>query len=107
MESRRVRIPRGQVVVRETRQQYSIIVPVEGPREVKTHRGYVLAMGPPAQVSGHDVPHGFAVGDEVIFHWEKSEKAFTRAWIDGEDACWMMQHEIDGVIETRGEGNPS
>jgi hypothetical protein len=99
VSERRIRLLRGQVVIREIHDQYSIWTPAPNPRDVRIHRGRVLAKGLPAQVNGHDVPHLFDVGDEVFYHWEKQEKAFTRDWIDGEPACWMYQHEVDAVVE--------
>lgn len=96
----RIRLLRGQCVVRELPPVSSLLVlPAANPRDVKTHRGEVLAMGEPAQVNGHDVPWGFKVGDVVQYHWEKLERAWTRPWLDGEPACWMRQDEIDGVVE--------
>jgi hypothetical protein len=50
-------------------------------------------------VNGHDVPHLFAVGDVVQYHFEFREAARTRPWVDGEDAVWLQQQEIDAVIE--------
>lgn len=97
----RVRLLRGQCVIRESAEGLSsvILTPGGNPRDVKTHRGVVLAMGKPSQVNGHDVPWMFSVGDTVQFHWTYMEKAFTRPWVDGEKACWLRQDHIDAVIE--------
>jgi co-chaperonin GroES (HSP10) len=97
----RIRVMRGQAVVREIKPRSSSLWhPAENEREVKTHRGVVLALGEPAQVNGHDVPWGFGVGDQVVYHHEKWEKGATRPWPpDGLDATWMGQVEIDGVWE--------
>jgi co-chaperonin GroES (HSP10) len=76
-----------------------LIIPSRDARDRETHRGVVLALGPPAQVNGHDVPHGFNVGDEVVFHWEHNEIGHTRPWTDGKDACWIPHHCVDAVIE--------
>lgn len=97
-----VRLLRGQVVVREIRAHASSTIWVpepSNPRDVRSHRGRVLALGPPATTrKGAEVPHGFDLGDEVVFHWNRREKDFTRPWIDGEDASWVSQEEIDAVV---------
>lgn len=98
----RVRIMRGQVVVREDKSMSSIIEIVgDNPRERKSHRGIVMAMGNPAITKhGHEVAWGFDVGQMVQWHFEKHEGARTRIWPeDGKEAIWLMQQEIDGVIE--------
>lgn len=65
----------------------------------KFHIGRVLAMGPPARTArGVEVPHGFEVGDRVVFHWGHLEKAWTREWIDGEPAAWVPQQFVDAVF---------
>ena len=97
-----VRLLRGQVVIREERHVSAHVwAPTpENPRDVKTHRGRVLAMGPPAVTrKGHEVPHGFKVGDIVQFHFNHRERDFTRPWTDGEDAVWVPQECVDGVWE--------
>lgn len=110
----RVRLLRGQVVIREdlradTRHFRHIIVPgvsnaerhdPDARQRARTwHRGNVLAMGAPMLTSkGVEVPHGFAVGDDVIFHWQHREKSWTRPWVDGELACWIPQAFVDAVI---------
>jgi diadenosine tetraphosphatase ApaH/serine/threonine PP2A family protein phosphatase len=72
----------------------------KNPRVQGTHRGVVLGIGAPAQVNGHDVPHGFTVGDEVQFHFEHHEGAMTRLWPDdGEMAIWLPQSSVDAVWE--------
>lgn len=107
---------RGQVVVREDVKAHystSIIVPdtvMANERSRKTHRGVVIAVGRPARVHANrpsaEVPHGFAPGDEVVYHYTHNEKAHTRKWPpDGEDATWVPQGNIDAVIEKgRAEG---
>lgn len=111
-----IRLLRGIVVVREdyksdTAHYTHIIVPdvsTEHDRKAvararKWHRGKVLAMGAPAMTSkGAEVPHGFAVGDEVLFHWVNYEEGFTRPWEDGELACWIPQNAVDAVLEPEG-----
>src|SRR5258706_5210064 len=103
--TREVRLMRGQVVIREDkntlqREYQNIIVPEAQDRERTSHRGVVLAMGPPMQTKrGVDVPHGFMVGDVVQFHWEHLEKAWTNRWTDGLMAAWVPQKFVDAVVE--------
>ena len=96
-----IRPLRGQVVVRENEATRTGLLwhPAPGQRQVKTHRGVVLAMGPPARDKwGNEIAPGFKVGDEVSFHWEMNEEAHTREWPDdGKPACWVRQYAIDGV----------
>ena len=97
----KIRLLRGQVVVRELRPKHSSIIHMldDNPRSVKTHRGVVLQKGPPAEIApGVPVPHLFEEGDEVVFHFEDHEGKRTRPWTDGENAVWLMQKEIDAVI---------
>ncbi len=107
-----IRLLRGMVVIREDyddakRQFPSIIVPDVSTRDDKdaiardrtSHRGTVLAMGAPAITkTGAEVPHGFSVGDSVVFHFEHYEKGWTRPWADGERAVWVPQVCVDGVV---------
>jgi co-chaperonin GroES (HSP10) len=109
----RVRLLRGQVVIRENLRGAAdhlkhIIVPdvftthnPDAVQEARTwHRGRVLAMGAPMLTpTGAEVPHGFEVGDEVIFHWAHHEKSWTREWVDGEPAAWVPQWAVDAVVE--------
>lgn len=97
----KVRLLRGQVVVREIKRTSSIIItPDANPRSIKTHRGIVLQMGPPALFDNrHEVPFFFNVGDEVIFHFDEHEDKRTRKWVDGEPAVWLKQMEVDAVVE--------
>lgn len=110
-----IRLLRGQVVVRENyavhSQDYPHLVLPESrngyddrhavARGRTWHIGEVIAMGAPALTKkGAEVPHGFAVGDTVIFHWEHNEEQFTRPWTDGKLACWMTQRCVDAVVET-------
>lgn len=101
-----IRLFPGQVVVREDHAaQYkgAIVIPdtvMANERARKWHRGKVIAKGPPATWHGHAVPHGFDVGDEVLFHFAHHEKSRTRPWPhDGLDAVWLTQAEIDAVVE--------
>ncbi len=99
---RSIRLMRGQVVIRETKTPPSEVVwtPEEKARSVKIHRGRVLAMGPPAEMpSGAPVPHGFDVGDVVLYTWTHNEKAFTMPWVDGENASWIPQVNVQAVLD--------
>ena len=103
---RRVRLLRGQVVVRELRPRQIgyVVVPdcfydAEA-QKATAHRGEVLAMGAPAlTLTGAEVEPGFSVGDIVYFHWIHNEKAWTREWTDGKPACWVPQEAVDAVEE--------
>ena len=67
----------------------------------KTHRGEVVAMGPPVLTSkGHEITHGFRVGDVVQFHYESTEKGSRLTWTDGSTCVVRAQREIDAVIES-------
>jgi co-chaperonin GroES (HSP10) len=110
-----IRLLRGQVVVREdldadTSHFTHIVVPGVNDderhdpdarqRARKWHRGVVLAKGAPMLTpKGVEVPHGFEVGDVVIFHWIHREKSWTREWVDGKLAAWLPQAAIDAVVE--------
>jgi hypothetical protein len=96
----RVRLMRGQVVVRELDAPASarLWTPTPGARQTTTHRGLVLGIGP------HPAPgasHGFEVGDVVQFHFGAvgTAKARTRAWTDGVEATWLTWEEVDAVWE--------
>ncbi len=95
-----VRLLRGQVVVREEALRPSVIwSPDEKQRQVKTHRGRVLGVGPPAVEKGVEQPHGFSVGDLVQFHYVHNLDAHTRIWPDdGETAFWIPQGCVDAVL---------
>jgi co-chaperonin GroES (HSP10) len=66
-----------------------------------SHRGRVLAMGPPALRHGHEVPHGFAVGDEVLFVYGLGlvEEGRRLVWEDGEECVWVTQEEVIAVCD--------
>jgi hypothetical protein len=105
----RVRLMRGQVVVRELDASPSSALWTPDPRararDVKTHRGLVLALGPPARVTEHpssaEVPYGFEVGAIVQYHFGAvgTQASRTRAWTDGEPATWLCAAEVDAVWE--------
>lgn len=99
----KIRPMRGQVVVREERSATTTIwTPDPNKRNVKTHIGRVLALGPPARTSkGVEVPYGFEVGDVVQFHFEHNESLCTNTWEDGKPAVWIPQQDIDGVWSCR------
>lgn len=94
-----IRPMRGQVVIEEIVDQPSraLWTPTPGARQVKTHRGRVLALGPPARTpSGVEVAYGFGVGDVVQFHYEFLEKLARNEW-EGQKALWIPQQDVDGV----------
>jgi hypothetical protein len=67
---------------------------------VRTHRGVVLAMGPPARTSGGvEVEPGFAPGDVIQFHFEHHQETATNMWTDGKPATWLPQSSVDAVWE--------
>lgn len=106
-----MRLLRGRVLIREdlkadTSHFSRIIAPdVSTKHDEKAvarartwHRGVVLQIGPPAMTrKGVEVPHGFAVGDVVIFHWAHAESMWT---IDlGEGLVVAVPQEcVDAVI---------
>jgi co-chaperonin GroES (HSP10) len=98
-----IRPMRGQVVVRlsEPPASAALWTPEARPRDVRTHRGVVLAMGPPARTAGGvEVEPGFAPGDVVQFHFEHHQETATNMWTDGEPATWIPQSSVDGVWES-------
>lgn len=72
----------------------------KGIRAMSSHRGRVLAMGAPAYAPDgrSEVPHGFEVGDEVVFIWRHNEREYTRTWTDGEPCCWVAQEHVQAVM---------
>lgn len=91
-----------------------IWTPPSNPNHTRTHTGRVIAMGPPALACTVDkmgrcvssscahpeVPHGFEIGDEVIYHYVHHQAAHTRLWPeDGKPASWVPQTSVDAVIE--------
>ena len=103
----RTRVMRGQCVVREIGDEMGgLWTPRANERQVKTHRGIVLAIGQPALqgfwVRGRfvqqPVPWGFHVGDIVQYHFVHNKEGFTMRWPeDGELATWIPQACVDGV----------
>lgn len=98
-----IRPMRGQVVVREEPPAPSarLWTPDPNPRQVRTHTGRVLALGPPARTTaGVEVPHGYRVGDLIQYHFDHLEQLLTNPWPeDGLPATWLPQVAIDGVWE--------
>jgi co-chaperonin GroES (HSP10) len=66
-----------------------------------SHRGHVLAMGAPALRYGHEVPHGFTVGDEVVFVYATGqvESARNSRLFDDEPCVWVAQEEVIAVVD--------
>jgi len=108
-----IRPLRGRVIVREdVEADYShlrhIVVPdvinddhpTALARRRTWHRGRVVAMGEPARTrKGAEVPHGFNVGDLIVFHWAHLESAWTFEWPDGSRVACIPQECVDGVYE--------
>ena len=104
---------RGRVVIREIKAEARSFLWTPAPDKYheRTHRGRVLAKGAPALRTFHywngsewvfkqvEVPHGFEVGDVVIYHFTHLQENATRSWDDGEPATWVPQENVDGVIE--------
>ena len=102
-----IRPLRGRVVIREHKEPSRLVTIIDttDPRgdphaATLTHRGTVIAMGPPVLLtSGAEVPHHFRVGDVVQFHFEATESGRTTTWGEHEGVLVMAQREIDAVIE--------
>ena len=92
----------GRVVVHEVDRRSSIIHMVDGnPRDQTSHRGIVVAMGPPARTPRGDapVPHGFSVGAEVVFVYGEGPVESGRQGMWGDrKVLWISQEEILAVI---------
>lgn len=101
-----IRPMRGQVVVREEPPAPSATLwtPDPTPRQVRTHTGRVLALGPPARTAGGvEVPHEYKVGDLVEFFFTHLEVMATNEW-EGQKATWVPQSNISGVWEESDAG---
>ena len=96
-----IRLLRGQVAIRETPQKSSVIwTPEEQQRQVKTHRGLVLGLGPPRLRGGVEVPYDFEVGDTVLYHFTHHREGWTHPWPeDGLPATWVPAYSVDAVLE--------
>lgn len=102
----RYRPMRGQAYVQVLHEKSELIIMHEpDSREVTSHRGKVLALGPPARLTDHPdspvVPWGCEVGDEVVyamFVWLDKMRVLAFAGVKGE-VCIVAQGEIAGVIQ--------
>ena len=65
-------------------------------RSLKIHTGRVLSFGAPAQRNGVDQPHGFVVGDRVLFVFAASLEKSRRF---AGNLCFCAQEEIQAVLE--------
>ena len=92
-----MRLLPGRCAVRETLNTSSWLYMPDGkPREVKTHRGIVLGLGP----STSDAGWGCEVGDVVQYHFEHHQEASTLVWPDdGKPCTYLPQRCVDAVIE--------
>lgn len=108
---------RGRVAIRELHYTPSRIVQPDGyakthERDRTSHRGLVLAMGPPAQTrKGVDVVPDFQPGDVVLFVFDApnadlvqgggaTEQARTGIWpADGGPCVWICQEEVIALEE--------
>ena len=101
-----IRPLRGRVVIREDKRLSSIIEVVGvDPRSITTHRGTVIAVGPPVFLDDQvetspEVPLDFKVGDIVGYHFEATEKGRICDWGDHRDVLVMSQREIDYVLSS-------
>lgn len=91
---------------KEERLRSGLIIPATAfnPRADKSHRGRVLAMGPPARTKrGVEIQPDFRVGDEVLYVWalagvEEMRTTSIAALHDGPIAV-VAQEEVIGVFE--------
>ena len=96
-----IRPLKGRAVIRERKPSSDVLVLLDGnPREEKSHRGTVLALGDPAECpNGAPIPWGCEVGDEVVYVWHHMEKLTTAPWDDGKPASWVPHTSILAVVE--------
>jgi co-chaperonin GroES (HSP10) len=100
-----IRPMRGRVVVRPDDEAPSKIIidprrssaeQQQRDRNVKIHRGTVLAVGPPARDQwGHERPPGFDRGDRILFvyaQWLEKMRHF-------DDFAVVSQEEVQAVLE--------
>jgi co-chaperonin GroES (HSP10) len=66
-----------------------------------SHRGRVLAAGPPARMPwGTPLPLDFEVGDEVVFVFALAGTEVSRRSFYGDEPCvYVAQEEVIGVFE--------
>lgn len=73
-------------------------------RNTSSHKGLVLAMGPPACTkTGVPIPADFKVGDTVLFVFGMDGAEKSRVGIfpdDGLPCVWITQEEVIGIYET-------
>lgn len=74
----------------------------KGIKARSSHRGRVLGIGAPALQYGHELAHGFEVGDEVVYVFASGgiEKTRASVWDDGEPCVWVTQEEVIAVVGT-------
>lgn len=97
---------RGRAIIREVEQEprSRLWRPAAGVREVRTHRGIVLAVGDGTYYGKHVIPMPVRVGDVVQYHWESHEESATIVWPeDGKRAVIVPQWCVDAVIELEAE----
>ena len=71
-----------------------------GIKAQSSHSAIVLAKGPPALEHGHERPHLFEVGDEVVYVYHHNEKwSDGHTWEDGGPVIYVAQEEILAVVE--------
>jgi co-chaperonin GroES (HSP10) len=108
-----IRLLRGRVAIREILPTKSgrIVLPDDyhdkHERDRTSHRGLVLAMGPPARTaSGAEVTPGFAPGDVVhfVFALHGTEASRVNTWpADGGRVVWVAQEEVTAVEDADDE----
>jgi hypothetical protein len=97
----RIRFLRGQIVVRECThdQRGPLWLPRPDEYKVKIHRGIVLGMGPSRLRGDLEIPHGFEVGDEVLYIFTHLKDGWTLPWpLDGEPATWLPVENVQAVL---------
>lgn len=98
---------RGQAYVQVQEPKSDVLVLLaEDPREQKSHRGKVLALGPPARLTDHpdapEVPWGVAVGDDVLFVlavWMDRMRVLEFTGVRGHVAV-VAQGEVLAVVDS-------
>lgn len=97
---------RGQAYVHVEPHKSSLIVTLPGdPLDEKTHRGTVLALGPPARLTDHpdspEVPWLCEIGDRIVYErfvWMDRMRVLEFDGVKGH-VCVVAQGEIAGVEE--------
>lgn len=72
-----------------------------GKLAMSSHRGIVLAAGPPALMPwGSELPLGFKAGDEVVYVYAAGgTEESRRSQYEGEPCIMVAQEEVLGVVE--------